>query len=74
VVLIPGHSRHAITGEEGAKQTETENSVVTFLSEAPLALAGNSYGSCRSLPWRFVGVGVPALVGLLGLVLMAAPP
>jgi hypothetical protein len=33
-----------------------------------------SYGSCRSLPWRFVGVGVPALVGLLGLVLVAAPP
>src|SRR5512133_3880935 len=34
----------------------------------------NCYGSCRSLSWQFVGVGVPALVGLLGLVLMAAPP
>ena len=33
-----------------------------------------NYGSCRSLPWRFVGVGVPALVGLLGLVLVAPPP
>ncbi len=34
----------------------------------------DSYGSCRSLSWRLVGVSVPALVGLLGLVLVAAPP
>ena len=32
------------------------------------------YGSCRSLPWHLVGVGVPSLVGLLGAVLVAASP
>jgi hypothetical protein len=32
------------------------------------------YGSCRSLPWRLVGVGVPSLVGLLDAVLVAASP
>ena len=32
------------------------------------------YGSCRSLSWLFVGVGVPALVGLPGVVLVAAAP
>src|SRR5438105_3126063 len=32
------------------------------------------YGSCRSLPRRLVGVGVPSLVGLLGAVLVAASP
>src|SRR5580658_2321490 len=36
--------------------------------------AMHSYGSCRSLPWRLVGVGVPSLVGLLGPVLVAASP
>ena len=34
----------------------------------------DSYGSCRSLPWHLIGVGVPALVGLLGAVLVAASP
>src|SRR5579872_566364 len=33
-----------------------------------------TYGSCRSLSWQLVGVGVPALVGLLGLVLVASSP
>jgi hypothetical protein len=32
------------------------------------------YGSCRSLSRHLVGVGVPALVGLLGLVLVASAP
>ena len=32
------------------------------------------YASCRLLLWQLVGVCVPALVGLLGLVLMAAAP
>ena len=32
------------------------------------------YGSCRSLPWQLVGVGMPALVGLLGPVLVTASP
>jgi hypothetical protein len=32
------------------------------------------YGSCRSLPWQLVGVGMPALVGLLGSVLVTASP
>ena len=31
----------------------------------------HSCGSCRSLPWQFVGVGVRAPVRLLGLVLAA---
>jgi hypothetical protein len=56
------------------------------LVEAVVARTGNraltpwaivlldGYGSCRSLSWQFVGVGVPAPVGLLGLVLVAAPP
>ena len=34
----------------------------------------DGYGSCRSLPWHLIGVGVPALVGLLGAVLVAASP
>jgi hypothetical protein len=35
----------------------------------------HSYGSCRSLRLRqLVGIGVPALVGLLGSVLVAASP
>jgi polyisoprenoid-binding protein YceI len=33
-----------------------------------------SYGSCSSLSRRLVGVGVPALVGLLGVVLVAPAP
>ncbi|MGH3259325.1 MAG: CBS domain-containing protein, partial [Streptosporangiaceae bacterium] len=33
-----------------------------------------SYGSCISLSWRLVGVGVPSLVGLLGAVLVATSP
>jgi len=35
-----------------------------------------SYGSCSSLCglWHLVGVGVPALVGLLGSVLVTASP
>jgi hypothetical protein len=33
-----------------------------------------TYGSCSSLSWHLVGVGVPALVGLLGLVLVASAP
>ena len=38
-------------------------------------LAAVNYGSCSSLRLRqCVGVGVPALVGLLGLVLVAAAP
>lgn len=38
-------------------------------------MRSHSYGSCRSLPlWQLVGVGVPALVGLLGVVLVAASP
>ena len=32
------------------------------------------YGSRRSLPWHLIGVGVPALVGLAGAVLVAASP
>jgi hypothetical protein len=32
------------------------------------------YGSCSSLSWHLVGVGVPALVGLLGLVLVVTAP
>ena len=32
------------------------------------------YDSCRSLPWRLVGVGMPSLVGLLGAILVAASP
>jgi hypothetical protein len=32
------------------------------------------YGSCRSLPWCLIGVGVPSLVGLPGAVLVAASP
>ena len=35
---------------------------------------GVLYGSCRSLPWHLIGVGVPALVGLAGAVLVAASP
>ena len=37
----------------------------------------NRYGTspCSPpYPWRLVGVGVPALMGLLGLVLVAASP
>jgi hypothetical protein len=34
----------------------------------------HGYGSCSSLSRRLVGVGVPALVGLLGLVLVASAP
>ena len=33
-----------------------------------------TYGSCSSLSRHLVGVGVPALVGLLGPVLVAASP
>jgi hypothetical protein len=49
------------------------------LFEHPAAeLYGNDsagfYGSCRSLPWHFVCVGVPSLVGLPGAVLVAASP
>ena len=36
--------------------------------------AKDRYGSCRSLSGQFVGVGVPALVGLLCEVLVAASP
>jgi hypothetical protein len=46
-----------------------------LIADYPRELAGAlRYGSCRSLSWRLVGVGVPALVGLLGLVLVAAAP
>jgi hypothetical protein len=40
----------------------------------PTQWAAIRYGSCRSLPWCLVGVGVPSLVGLLGAVLVAASP
>jgi hypothetical protein len=42
--------------------------------DAEEAAKALSYGSCRSLPWRLVGVGMPSLVGLLGSVLVAASP
>jgi hypothetical protein len=38
------------------------------------AQAKQGYGSCRSLPWHLVGVGVPALVGVAGAVLVVASP
>jgi len=37
-------------------------------------LAGVRYGSCSSLSRHLVGVGVPAFVGLLGLVLVVTAP
>jgi hypothetical protein len=42
-----------------------------------LAAHGHSahfYGSCRSLFEQRIGVGLPALVNLAGVVLVAAPP
>ena len=39
-----------------------------------LPRGSDCYGSCRSLPWHLVGVGVPSLVGLAGAVLVAASP
>lgn len=50
--------------------------LVTDNGTPPAGLATHSYGSCSLLRrlWQFVGVGVPALVGLAGAVLVAASP
>jgi hypothetical protein len=44
------------------------------LSPGPVVYCTIYYGSCSSLSRHLVGVGVPALVGLLGVVLMASAP
>jgi hypothetical protein len=46
----------------------------SYIDDPALGRSAIRYGSCRSLSWQFVGVGVPALVGLLGLVLVTASP
>ncbi len=51
------------------------NSGLTASKPGAGCIRAFSYGSCRSLwLWHLVGVGVPALVGLLGAVLVAASP
>jgi hypothetical protein len=46
----------------------------TYPLQVVLSTRMLSYGGCSSLSRHLVGVGVPALVGLLGLVLGASAP
>ena len=49
--------------------------LVAAVAERERVTVLHYYGSCRSLRlWQRVGVGVPALVGLLGAILVAASP
>jgi hypothetical protein len=68
--LSPHSLRHsAITYQFGRRRLPARRARLRRPPRSP-----HYYGSCSSLSWHLVGVGVPALVGLLGLVLVASAP